>query len=75
MPNCRPTAPALTAQSLQHIALTLAAESIFVKQELGAISAEWALGSEFALEQMGITQAELDEIAADGHLQSWPLSA
>jgi HD-like signal output (HDOD) protein len=49
--------------SLQHIALTLAAESIFVKQEFGETSAEWALGSAFALEQMGITQAELDEIA------------
>jgi HD-like signal output (HDOD) protein len=49
--------------SLQHIALTLAAESIFVKQERGETSAEWALGSAFALHQMGMTQADLDEIA------------
>jgi len=54
----------LTEQSLQHIALTLAAESIFVKRELNAVSAEWALGGEFALAQMGITQAELDEMGA-----------
>ena len=52
----------LCAASLQHIALTLAAESIYVKQEYNALSAEWALGSEFALEQMGVTQADLDEI-------------
>jgi len=52
----------LSATSLQHIALTLAAESIYVKQEYNAVSAEWALGSEFALEQMGISQADLDEI-------------
>ena len=55
----------LTEQSLQHIALTLAAESIYVKQEYNAVSAEWALGSEFALEQMKITQPELDAIAAE----------
>ena len=55
----------LSATSLQHIALTLAAESIYVKQEYNAVSAEWALGSEFALELMGITQPELDEIAAE----------
>jgi HD-like signal output (HDOD) protein len=54
----------LSVQSLQHIALTLAAESIFVKQELGAVSVEWALGSAFALGQMEITQDELDEIGA-----------
>lgn len=53
----------LSAPSLQHIALTLAAESIFVQQEHGAMSSEWALGSEFALEQMGVTQAELDALA------------
>lgn len=55
----------LAVPTLQHIALTLAAESIFVKQEAGATSAEWELGSEFALGQMGITQAELDEIAVE----------
>lgn len=54
----------LSAPSLQHIALTLASESIFVKQEHGAMSAEWALGGEFALDQMRITQAELDELAS-----------
>ena len=53
----------LSAPSLQHIALTLAAEAIFVKQQFGATGAEWALGGAFALEQMGITQAELDELA------------
>ncbi len=53
----------LAAASLQHIALTLAAESIFVKHELHAPSAEWGLGSAFALETMEISQAELDEIA------------
>ena len=55
----------LSDTSLQHIALTLAAESIYVKQEYNAVSAEWALGSEFALELMGISQAELDGIAAE----------
>jgi HD-like signal output (HDOD) protein len=54
---------AIPIESLQHIALTLAAESIFVKQELGVTSAEWELGGAFALHQMGITQADLDEIA------------
>jgi HD-like signal output (HDOD) protein len=58
------TGAGLTVPSLQHIALTLAAEEIFVKNELGATSAEWALGGEFALGQMEITQADLDEIAA-----------
>ena len=53
----------LPVPNLQHIALTLAAESIFVKHELGATSAEWVLGGEFALGQMGITQAELDALA------------
>ena len=53
----------IPAPNLQHIALTLAAESIFVKHELGGKSAEWALGSAFALEQMGISQAELDSLA------------
>jgi HD-like signal output (HDOD) protein len=53
----------LPAASLQHIALTLASESIFVKQELRTTSAEWALGSAFALQTMGITQADLDAIA------------
>jgi len=57
------TGAGLPVPGLQHIALTLAAESIFVRNELGEASAEWALGSEFALAQMGITQAELDEIA------------
>ena len=55
----------LPAPSLQHIALTLAAESIFVRHELGAVSAEWTLGSAFALGQMGISQAELDDIGAE----------
>jgi HD-like signal output (HDOD) protein len=53
----------IPVESLQHIALTLAAESIFVKQELGVTSADWELGSAFALDQMGMTQADLDEIA------------
>src|SRR5688572_18264241 len=53
----------LPVESLHHIALTLAAESIFVKQELHAASSEWALGSAFALAQMEITQDDLDEIA------------
>ena len=57
------TGAGLTVPSLQHIALTLAAESIFVKNELGETSAEWTLGGEFALAQMGIAQTELDEIA------------
>jgi len=57
------TGGGLSVPSLQHIALTLAAESIFVQHELHATSAEWSLGSEFALHQMGITQAGLDEIA------------
>jgi HD-like signal output (HDOD) protein len=57
------TGGGLSVASLQHIALTLAAESIFVKRELGETGAEWSLGSEFALAQMGITQADLDEIA------------
>jgi hypothetical protein len=55
----------MPAASLQHIALALAAESIFVKHELGAASMEWTLGGAFALEQLRITQAELDGIAAD----------
>jgi HD-like signal output (HDOD) protein len=54
----------IPVQSLQHIALTLAAEAIFVKHELGVTSAEWALGSAFSLHQMGMTQAELDGLAA-----------
>ena len=49
--------------SLQHIALTLAAESIYVKQELGIDSAEWGRGAAFALEQLGVTQLDLDDIA------------
>jgi HD-like signal output (HDOD) protein len=53
----------LPMESLHHIALTLAAESIFVKQELHGASSEWALGSAFALRQMEITQDDLDEIA------------
>jgi len=53
----------LAVASLQHVALTLAAESIFVKHDLDATSVEWALGGAFALDQMGITQPELDEIA------------
>ena len=53
----------LPEQNLQHIALTLAAEAIFVKMEHNAVAAEWVLGAEFALEQMGINQPELDEIA------------
>jgi len=57
------TGAGIPVPGLQHIALTLAAESIFVKHELGVTSVEWALGSAFALGQMGITQADLDEIA------------
>ena len=57
------TGAGIPVASLQHIALTLAAESIFVKYELGATSTEWELGSAFALGQMGVTQDELDEIA------------
>ena len=53
------------APNLQHIAITLAAEWIFVKEEFGATSMEWKLGSAFALDQMGITQADLDLIAAE----------
>jgi HD-like signal output (HDOD) protein len=53
----------MPAASLQHIALTLAAESIYVKQELGMTSTEWVRGSEFALDQLSITQADLDNIA------------
>ena len=53
----------IPAASLQHIALTLAAESIYVKQELGLTSTEWARGGAFALDQLGITQAELDDLA------------
>lgn len=53
----------IPAQSLQHIALTLASESIFVKHALGENSPEWTLGSAFALDVMGITQCELDGIA------------
>ena len=57
------TGAGLPDQNLQHIALTLAAESIFVEHELDVASAEWVLGGAFALEQMGVTQAGLDEIA------------
>ena len=57
------TGAGVPVTGLQHIAITLASESIFVKQELGVTSAEWVLGSAFALEQMGITQPELDDIA------------
>ena len=57
------TGAGVPVPNLQHIALTLAAESIFVKQELGVTSPEWVLGSAFALDQMAITQADLDEIA------------
>ena len=53
----------MPAVSLQHIALTLAAESIYVKQELGMTSTEWVRGGEFALDQLAITQADLDNIA------------
>ncbi len=53
----------LPAASLLHIALTLAAESIFVKQTMDVTSAEWKRGGEFALDQLGITQEKLDEIA------------
>ena len=53
----------IPAASLQHIALTLAAESIFVKQATDVTSAEWTRGGAFALDQLGITQADLDEIA------------
>jgi HD-like signal output (HDOD) protein len=57
------TGGGVPAAGLQHIAVTLVAESIFVKRELGVTSAEWVLGSAFALEQMAITQPELDDIA------------
>jgi HD-like signal output (HDOD) protein len=53
----------IPAASLQHIALTLAAESIYVELELEVTSAEWVRGGTFALEQLGITQADLDSIA------------
>lgn len=53
----------LPPASLQHIALTLAAESIFARHELGKASGEWARGGEFALKELRIAQADLDEAA------------
>ncbi len=53
----------IPAVSLQHIAMTLAAESIYVKQEFGMTSTEWVRGGEFALKQLGIAQDDLDTIA------------
>jgi HD-like signal output (HDOD) protein len=53
----------IPAASLQHIALTLAAESLFVQFEMEVTSIEWTRGSAFALDQLGITQADLDGIA------------
>ena len=53
----------LSPASLQHIALTLAAESIYVKHDLGMVSKDWARGGAFALAQLGITQEDLDALA------------
>ena len=48
---------------LQHIALTLAAESIYVTHEMGVASAEWARGGTFALAALEIAQDDLDGMA------------
>ena len=53
----------ISAAGRRHIALALAAESLFVKQKMGVRSAEWRAGGEFALAVIGITQAELDAVA------------
>lgn len=50
---------------VSHIALTLAAEWLYVKSAMGITSAEWRRGGAFALERLGITQAELEAFVAD----------
>jgi HD-like signal output (HDOD) protein len=48
------------AVSAKHIALALAAESIFVKASIGVTNPEWRKGGDYALAQLGVTQEELD---------------
>lgn len=50
----------LFATSARNIAVTLAAESAFVKHKMGINSAEWRKGAAFALAALDITQADLD---------------
>ncbi len=54
----------IPAASSLHIALSLAAEAVYVKQRLGSNSSEWRNGGDFALAALGITQEDLDEAAA-----------
>lgn len=54
----------IPASCAKQIALTLAAEWIFVRHTKGADSAEWAKGRDFALELLGKTQDDLDEVLA-----------
>ena len=50
----------------RHIALALVAEEIFVRgQSLGKSSPEWVAGSEFALGQLDIGPAEVDDAAEE----------
>jgi HD-like signal output (HDOD) protein len=55
----------LPAASAKCIALSLAAEELFVRQNTGKSSPEWERGGALALERLEITQDELDEMAAE----------
>lgn len=59
------TGAGVSLPSRQHIALTLAAEAIYVKHEHGVASHAWALGGPFALKELGISQAEFESLARE----------
>jgi len=53
-----PDAVKIPVTSSRHIALALAAESLYARHKMGTRSAEWNKGADFALATLGITEAE-----------------
>jgi HD-like signal output (HDOD) protein len=52
----------ISPAAVRNIAITLAAQSIYCRHDLGLADPEWQRGGEFALGQLGLTQDALDEI-------------
>jgi HD-like signal output (HDOD) protein len=55
----------IPAACARHIALALAAEWVFVRHTMGIDSPEWRKGGDFALEQLKITQEDMEAALAE----------